>query len=114
MALVLELDALSQARSCRLRRMDAFEGLDAGLFVGADDVTAFGGQARRIRVGLAHFTDIGLVLLGVLELILRGQPVLRFVRAEIPPFSRRSTCLGEIDSTMLRLITSSASSRGVQ
>ena len=82
--------------------MEALEGLDAGLLVGADDVGTFIVKTQRIRVGLANTTHIALVLLRVLQLVLGGQPVLALVWAEIPPFRMRSMCLGEIDSTMPR------------
>jgi hypothetical protein len=111
---VLELDALRLAGPWRQGGMEPFKGLDAGLLVRADDVGALLVKARRLCVGLADLPNVGLVLLGVLQLILGSQPVLTLVWAEIPPFRTRSTCLGEMDSTIPRCITSSASSLGVQ
>ena len=67
-----------------------------------------------VRVRLADRSHVRFVLLGILAIVLRRQPVLALVRPEIPPFRTRSTWRGEIVSTMPRVMTSSASSRGVQ
>ena len=71
-ALVFELDALGLARSRRLRRVNPFECLNAGLLVGADDVPPCGSQARRVGVRFADLAHIGLVLPAVLQLVLGG------------------------------------------
>lgn len=67
----LELDALGSAGAWRQGGMEPFTGLDAGLLVGANDVgTLLFVEPQGICVGRADVANVGLVLLGVLELVL--------------------------------------------
>ena len=68
---ILELDALGSAGAWRQGGMEPFTGLDAGLLVGANDVgTLLFVEPQGICVGRADVANVGLVLLGVLELVL--------------------------------------------
>lgn len=112
--LVLELHALAEPGARRKRRMEAFERLDSCFLVCADNVPPLLVNRLRFSTGLADLANVGVVLLWILQPVFRRQLVLSLWRAEIPLFRRRSTCLGEMDSTTPRLMTSSASSLGVQ
>src|SRR6266545_5621078 len=111
---VFELDTFHQARPNGLGFMEPLERLHAGLLVGAHHVRARGRKPRSVPVGVADVLDIGLVLLRVFALVLRGQPILAFVRSQVRLAKKRSTCRGEMLSTMPRLMASRASSGGVQ
>src|SRR6266498_891924 len=111
---VFELDTFHQARPNGLGFMEPLERLHAGILVGAHHVRARGRKPRSVPVGVADVLDIGLVLLRVFALVLRGQPILAFVRSQVRLAKKRSPCRGEMLSTMPLLMASRASSGGVQ
>src|SRR4051794_2092563 len=94
--------------------MQPLQRLHAGLLVGAHHVGAHCRESRCIPVGVADVLDVGLVLVGVFAFVLRGQPILALVRSQVRFAKKRSTCRGEMLSTMPRLMASRASSGGVQ
>lgn len=112
--LVLELDLLNLAGSCRLGWVYSLQCLNAGLLVGADDVGSTLGESRCLAIRLADCFDARLVRYRVIELVLRGEPVATLVRPDGTFFRMRSRWRGEMPVTMPRFTTSSASSRGVQ
>ncbi len=94
--------------------MQAFQRLHAGFLVHTHDVRANRGKRRRGAVDIADPLDIRLVLFGGFTLVPRGKPVLAFVRSQVRSAKKRSTCRGEMLSTMPLLIASRDSSAGVQ
>ncbi len=111
---VLELDTFHEARPDGLGFMESLERLHARLLVGAHHVRALGRKLRSVTVRVADVLDVGLVLLRVFALVLRGQPVLALVRSQVRFAKKRSTCRGEMLSTIPLLMASRASSGGVQ
>src|SRR6266545_275356 len=111
---VLELDALNEAGTDGLRFMQAFERLHARLLVDADHVGSLSRELRGVSISIADSLYFGLVLLRRFALVLRGEPVLALVRSQVRFAKKRSTCLGEMLSTMPLLMASRASSGGVQ
>ena len=91
MSAIFELDTLDQARSSRLAFMQTFERLNAGFLIDAHDVCAFCRKLRRVAVGVADPIDVGLVLFGRFALVLRGKPVLAFMRSQDRSAKKRST-----------------------
>lgn len=94
--------------------MQSFERLHARLLIGAHHVRPGCRKLRSIPVGVADLLNVGLVLLRVFALVLRGQPILALVRSQVRFAKKRSTCRGEMLSTMPRLMDSRTSSGGVQ
>src|SRR5207248_3927717 len=111
---VLELDRFGQAGPRRLCFVRPLERLHARLLVGAHYVRPLGREQRSVAVRVADLLDVRLILLGRFALVLRRQPVLALVRPQVRLAKKRSTCLGEMLSTMRLLIASRASSGGVQ
>src|SRR5258706_2076681 len=111
---VLELDTFHEAGPNGLGFMESLECLHARLLVGAHHVRALGRKLRSVTVRVADVLDVGLVLLRVFALVLRGQPVLALVRSQVRFAKKRSTCRGEMLSTIPLLMASRASSGGVQ
>ena len=111
---VFELDTLDQTRPSRFAGVYTLERLHAGFLIDAHNVRAFGGKLRYISVSIAKSFDIGLVLSGCFALVLRGEPVLAFVRSQIRIAKKRSTCRGEMLSTMPLLAASRVNSPSVQ
>jgi len=103
---VLKLDPLDEAGPYRLCFMDPLERLHAGLLVRADHVRALFSELSGVLIRFAEPLDVCLVLLGSFALVLRRQPVLALVRSKLRLAKKRSTCLGEMLSTMPRLIAS--------
>ena len=62
--------------------MLTFEGLNAGLFVAANDVCPLRVEQWSLAVDVAQRLYLLVIALGVLRLIRRGQPVTAFVRSE--------------------------------
>ena len=91
MSAIFELDTLDQARSSRLAFMQTFEGLNAGFLIDAHEVRAFCRKLRRVAVGVADPLDVGWVLFGRSALVLRGKPVLAFIRSQDRGAKKRST-----------------------
>lgn len=111
---VLELDALHEAGPYGLCLVKRFERLHAGLLVCADHVRALSRKVRGVQVRLAERLDSCLVLFGSFQLVFGREPVLALVWPELRLAKKRSTCLGEMPSTMPLFIASRASSGGVQ
>ncbi len=88
---ILELDSFNETRSHRFRFIFSLQSLHSSLFIGADHVCAFGREFRCIQVGVAELFHVRLILLGVLSLVLRSQPILRLVGPKARFAKKRST-----------------------
>ena len=91
MSAIFELDTLDQARSSRLAFMQAFERLNAGFLIDAHDLRAFRRTLRRVSIEIADPVDVGGLLFGRSALVLRGKPVLAFMRSQDRGVKKRST-----------------------
>ena len=81
--MILELDALDQARPSGFAGVYTLKRLHTGFLIDTHDVRAFGRESRPVAVGVTESFDIGLVLGGCFALVLRGEPVLALVRSQI-------------------------------
>jgi hypothetical protein len=82
-SLVLELDTLDQPRTRRSSRILSFQGLDASLLVAGNDMSALFVQGLGLAIRVTDVLNILGILLGVIQLVRRCQPVLRLVRPEV-------------------------------
>ena len=73
---VLKLYALDETRANSFRLKEAFECLHSRLLIGANHVCAFGGELRSSQIRVTDLLHVDLILLRVLALVLRRQPVL--------------------------------------
>lgn len=112
---VLELATLSSfPRRGGQRRMKTLQRLDPRLLIAARDMQRNSHRVSnaRLLVGIANRTDLGLERFFVVSLC--RQPIPTQVWFEVRLEKKRPTCRTEMLLTMPRLMTSSASSRGVQ
>lgn len=83
MTLVFKLDEFALAGSRWLCRMFAFQCLDTCLFVVAHNMRALRFELWRLFVRVADGLHVLSVLLGVVLLIRRGEPVAALMRPEL-------------------------------
>lgn len=110
-ATVLKLLTLNQSRPRWQCGVAAFKGLDTGFFIDADDV-ALVREALSPCMFCRSFVHWHHTAPDPPAYPSRSAST-DFVWTEIPPFRRRSMCLGEMDLTIPHFITSLASSGGV-
>ena len=107
MPAILELLPLGLARGRRLIGGGAFERLDAAQLIGAERPFAPCRQAGCVPIELTQIRHFG-VKVGIIRAVQPGAHPMGF---EIPLFTSRAACRGEMWGTILRRTASSAISR---